>query len=157
MMKSEEEKTKTEELHQTLYLVAEKLQSVWQLTRKRGAYLREGTLRDLFEETTQKGQALQKGRLGYLPWREDPDGYLRCYAEDVEWSEERLSLRVTEDHRPFISRLDETGREINRAYIGEEAKPFAELIWESPPEHTPDKKRISNNEYKDGKSAHNTK
>ena len=35
MMKSEEEKTKTEELHQTLYLVAEKLQSVWQLTRKK--------------------------------------------------------------------------------------------------------------------------
>ena len=124
---------------------------------KRGAYLREGTLRDLFEETTQKGQALQKGRLGYLPWREDPEWISPVLCGGCRVVGERLSLRVTEDHRPFISRLDETGREINRAYIGEEAKPFAELIWESPPEHTPDKKRTSNNEDQDGKSAHNTK
>ncbi|MFD1396961.1 hypothetical protein ACFQ5F_13540 [Kroppenstedtia eburnea] len=132
MVRSEAEKS--EELHPTLYRAAEKLQSVWQLTRKGGAYLREGTLRDLVKET--KGQALHHGRLGYLPWRKDPDGSIRCYAEDVEWSEERLSLRVDGCHRPFICRLDETGREIQRAYIGEEAKPFAELAWEPPPEGT---------------------
>ncbi|MFD1427667.1 hypothetical protein [Kroppenstedtia sanguinis] len=124
----------SEELYPTLYRIAEKLQSVWQLTREGGAYLREGTLRDLVKET--KGQALHPGRLGYLPWRRKPNGSIQCDAKDVEWSEEPLCLRVDESRRPYICRLDERGREVERAYIGDKGKPFAELTWESHSDHS---------------------
>lgn len=122
---------KMQELNHTIYQAAEELQAVWQLTREGGAYLREGTMQDLIAEANQ-GRRMG-GRLGYLPWREDLDGQFRCYAKEVQWSEDPLSLRADEGQSPYICREDKTGKEVSRAYIGSSAKPFGELIWEQSP------------------------